>query len=258
MPNWCTCELEIEGSEEDISKLLEQGKIPSKWSEKSEFSLDNFIPTPSDSLDSNSWHMENWGTKWDISPEIDNQGSFVQMKFDSAWSPPIEAFERISKLYPSIEFKLNFFEPGMDFCGVAKYHNGLQDMQEFSYNERFGFVLFLDYEKIKVEDEKIIIPLTMERYQDEYDFESKKKISLCTLTIPINIEEDNEKIREQLGNSITITSDDFIEEDLNRKDYEIVDFLTDNIDKLKKAAAHQQLDTSLPINEESTLKKRKI
>jgi hypothetical protein len=258
MPNWCTCEVEISGDEIEIKQLLVKGKAPTQWSSDSEFSLENFIPTPTSGRDSNDWHNDNWGTKWDITPEIDNQGTFVQLKFDSAWSPPVEAFEKISQLYPSLEFKLSFFEPGMDFCGIAKYQNGLQDMQEYSYKERFGFELSLDYDKIKIEDEKFIIPLTMVRYSDEYDFESEKLKSLCTLTIPINMAADDEKVREALGTSITITSDDSIEEELDQKEYEIADFLTENIENLKKAAAHKLLDNSLPVNEKNEADKRKI
>jgi hypothetical protein len=256
MPNWCTCEVEITGNENEIKQLLEKGKIPNKWSDESNFSIENFIPTPINIIDSNDWHIENWGTKWDISPEIDNQGTFIQMKFDSAWSPPTEAFDRISKIYPLLEFKFSFSEPGMDFCGVAKYKNGLQNIQEYSYNERFGFDLFLDYEQIEAKNEKITIPLSLERYLDPFDFESQKIKSLCTLTIPMNIEED--EVQKELNSSITITSNDPIGEELDKHEYTIVEFLINNLDKLKKAAAYKQLDTSLPVNETSNLKQRKI
>jgi hypothetical protein len=248
--------VEIEGDELEIKKLLEQGKKPTQWNKKSDFSIENFIPTPSNIQDSNDWHIAHWGTKWDIEPVIDNQGSFVQMEFDSAWSPPSEAFDQISKLYPDLKFKFSYFEPGNDFCGVSTYLNGLKDSQEFSYRNRFNFELSLDFQNFEIENGIISIPLSMIYYENEYDFESQKVSILCNLSLPDNIEKD--EVESKMFSYIKIVSDDNIEQVLKDKEYYIIEFITENLPALKKAVESHELDQSLPINASNKIPSKKL
>lgn len=64
------------------------------------------------------WNVANWGTKWDISLEnverIDS--NTVTAGFDSAWSPPIEAYRKLVELGFDVDAK--YYEPGMAFCGT--------------------------------------------------------------------------------------------------------------------------------------------
>ena len=71
------------------------------------------------------WHINNWGTKWDLTAELlcSDEG-YLQYCFDSAWSPPIEFLKEVSKKYTRLEFRLRYDEPGVGFMGVAKYKNG--------------------------------------------------------------------------------------------------------------------------------------
>jgi hypothetical protein len=73
------------------------------------------------------WRLSNWGTKWDINTkDIDplevsahEDGSVtVQGYFDSAWSPPVEAFAELRKI-EGITFSLYYLEPGSSFCGCT-------------------------------------------------------------------------------------------------------------------------------------------
>ena len=54
--------------------------------------------TDGDAVNWYDWRVTNWGTKWDISDEgleyVDNGDgtSVIQGWFDSAWAPPIEAY----------------------------------------------------------------------------------------------------------------------------------------------------------------------
>lgn len=65
------------------------------------------------------WRISNWGTKWDIGgPEdsvdmIDN--NTIKLHFDSAWSPPIEAYNKLGEL--GFEIIAYYNEPGIGFCG---------------------------------------------------------------------------------------------------------------------------------------------
>jgi hypothetical protein len=61
--------------------------------------------------------INEWGTKWDInggdiSHETDTS---LTMYFDTAWSPPIEAYRKFDELGFNIDAM--YYEPGMGFCG---------------------------------------------------------------------------------------------------------------------------------------------
>lgn len=67
-----------------------------------------------------------WGTKWDVgyrdehentaNIEEDGEGNpFIEVDFDSAWSPPTNAYDKLTDLGYTIE--AYYYEPGMGFCG---------------------------------------------------------------------------------------------------------------------------------------------
>lgn len=66
------------------------------------------------------WCVNEWGTKWDtgtqgyeVKPESDGR---MCIGFDTAWSPPIQAMEKLCDLGFSV--RLMYYEPGMGFCGI--------------------------------------------------------------------------------------------------------------------------------------------
>jgi len=64
------------------------------------------------------WRAANWGTKWDIGPggsEVADDGLSVRLSFDSAWSPPIQFYEKMEELGFTVD--AFYYEPGMGFCG---------------------------------------------------------------------------------------------------------------------------------------------
>ena len=66
------------------------------------------------------WNVRNWGTKWDVAvspddkyPETelhDESSTSLGYKFNTAWSPPIPAIEKLSSQYPSLTFNLSYEE----------------------------------------------------------------------------------------------------------------------------------------------------
>jgi hypothetical protein len=73
------------------------------------------------------WRVANWGTKWDISGDVQEDGSdYLTVGFDSAWSPPLNAYWVLEDL--GFEIEAYYFEPGMAFCG--RWTNGVDE----SYN----------------------------------------------------------------------------------------------------------------------------
>jgi len=64
--------------------------------------------------------VANWGTKWDIGGEgegqlIHHDANNITLNFDSAWSPPVEAYAKLSELGFLVDAM--YYEPGMGFCG---------------------------------------------------------------------------------------------------------------------------------------------
>jgi hypothetical protein len=118
--------------------------------------LQEFIPCPQDLIDTVSgfvgegqaaleakqaanvekygyttWYEHNineWGTKWDVSSDnveiVD--ANTVTAGFDSAWSPPITAYERLIEL--GFEVEAFYYEPGMGFVG--KWVDGIDEYYE--------------------------------------------------------------------------------------------------------------------------------
>jgi len=81
------------------------------------------------------WAAANWGTKWD--PEvhlefIDNEDGTAEIQgwFDSAWSPPIEAFQSLAQDWDSCFIELLYEESGMCFVGCWS-SEGADDFFEY-------------------------------------------------------------------------------------------------------------------------------
>jgi hypothetical protein len=75
----------------------------------------------------NSWYSFNnreWGTKWDVAvsddneypetymegPVVNGENKVVYYTFNTAWSPPIQAIEKLSAQYPTLLFTLSYRE----------------------------------------------------------------------------------------------------------------------------------------------------
>jgi len=124
MPNWCYNEIEIVADEKTLDDM--------EMAARKDKLLDFIKPMPSELEGTKSpsdepnwydWSVENWGTKWDVSPvRIEKTKKKLSIVFDSAWSPPLEAIDflwnsgRVKSIY------LSYWEPGMDFGGL--YKNG--------------------------------------------------------------------------------------------------------------------------------------
>ena len=71
------------------------------------------------------WCINNWGTKWDLREvRVDcHDANNITLSFDTAWSPPIEAYGTLEELGFIIE--AYYYEPGMCFCGL--YEDGCEN-----------------------------------------------------------------------------------------------------------------------------------
>lgn len=141
MPNWCANGVTLRHADpamiQRAAKALQEGNF-----------LQEFIPCPQELLDAvangqtnealvaqhgySSWYdfnIANWGTKWDVSSEnveIEDANT-LSASFDSAWSPPIAAYERLME--QGFEIEAFYYEPGMGYVG--KWADGVDDCYEY-------------------------------------------------------------------------------------------------------------------------------
>jgi len=121
MPNWCANAVMIKATTLESSEKLKQ--LETHLNDKN-YLFDFFIK-PDEELSG----VEQWGTKWQVTPEsFYLDGDSMEMYFDSAWSPPIKFYEVI---HEEFDFDVNatFVEMGVNFIGY--YVNGNYEEDQF-------------------------------------------------------------------------------------------------------------------------------
>ena len=142
MPNWCTNRLEVSGKDSNIKSFLQFIKGKDGDGESLVFDFEKVSPTPPELLavgspntdkelaevlkekygaeDWYQWRLNNWGTKWNLSPDIewDVHKGLVILLFDTAWSPPLIIMKALGIKFPNLSFSMTYCEPGMGFAGL--------------------------------------------------------------------------------------------------------------------------------------------
>lgn len=215
MPNWCGNRVTVDGSSKAVKefkdKFLKGG-------------ISAFYPTPKElescraltgeemkaldakygAHDGYSWRLDNWGTKWDVEPTI--EGDVIE--FESAWSPPIEAFEKISELNPDLRFAMIYLEPGVGFLGECRFEGGLQWHEGYNWEDRFN------PEIIHITRALYGLDNDFEYYTDEIGLDKNIKETLYKV-----IENgDDELIYEMFEALMSFEKDDVLEFIVNNED----------------------------------------
>lgn len=129
MPNWCSNSIVIEGPRQQILDLWNRSQSINESSNGPMGLLEAMVPL-------GEWNYEQavsrWGTKWDLDTDglefigsIGGERAAIIGHADSAWSPPIEAFEEFARDPNNTEcyLEIGYFEPGMSFIG---YWNSIE------------------------------------------------------------------------------------------------------------------------------------
>lgn len=164
MPNWCNNKMTISHDDPEMIKKAQDAwnsgnflatmipdpdysitpvaqtfpEISAKFAKTEEEKAEIMANKPTIRPDSWwDWRVQNWGTKWDIGFDADlNNKAEVFNKsfdvfFDSAWSPPISAYEKLEEM--GYKIYALYFESGCAFCGI--YGNGYDEcynIEDFS------------------------------------------------------------------------------------------------------------------------------
>ena len=148
MPNWCNNNLTLQHADPAMIKRAAEAL------ERGEF-LAEFLPVPEqlqivagsvgdpdeqrkleaqtkrnvEELGYGNWYdycVGEWGTKWDVgadgSTDVHPDGKMLHTYFDSAWSPPVRAYEKLTEL--GFTVGAMYYEPGMAYCGTWDSETG--------------------------------------------------------------------------------------------------------------------------------------
>ena len=149
MPNWCSNEVTIEGTKEDMAKFVEECFTDFKGTPVLDFN--KVMPEPDydqpqkDGTHNNgvqkelhdvmpdwwNWRNTNWGTKWNLVPDPDGNltgyelvgqdDGFIQLEFETAWSPPNGIYNEIWAKYPDLTVNWFYREDGCQLAGWLPY-----------------------------------------------------------------------------------------------------------------------------------------
>lgn len=134
MPNWCTNDLTLSNDDtakvdalEELLKKLDSDEKPENGV------LQYLVPMPKEEEENwYDWHVNHWGTKWDIYPQQwSREGNTIWMIFDSAWSPPLVAYETLTQ--QGWEVDALYEECGMGFVG--RFSEGEDEFYEYDFDD---------------------------------------------------------------------------------------------------------------------------
>jgi len=174
MPNWCECDLSVEGPANKVEEFLSFAHGHERVLDFNRFlpypehfqELDRKVaewdaehpgesegrPTDGYNQGGYEWCLANWGSKWNASnPELNEEEELswteggvtlrsVEINFNTAWSPPKPVVQRAAELFPELRIELRYFERGDGFNGLLRYANGvvLADLDGDYFGDRGG------------------------------------------------------------------------------------------------------------------------
>ena len=148
MPNWCSNSLSLSHTDpamiKKASDALKAGDFLKTFFPIPEELQNTVSPAPDGAVSVNyngteytDWYMfcvNEWGTKWDVEsygePDITDDGLTLNCGFDSAWSPPVQAYRKLEE--QGFQVEALYYEPSMGFCG--EYIDGSEETYELSGN----------------------------------------------------------------------------------------------------------------------------
>lgn len=140
MPNHITNIVAVSGDENRIRAMLKAIQTDEYGVGSVDFN--KIIPMPDDS-DSYDWCIANWGSKWNSYGYTADSGfKDGKLTFLTAWSAPHPILQRLSEMFPDIEFEHEWADEdiGMN-CGRYAYYDGerIEEYYPESNRERIEF-----------------------------------------------------------------------------------------------------------------------
>ena len=211
MPNWCNNHITITGP----NKIIDRIEKIAKEEDNKDGLLQFMYPMPAELRDTTadgtedkamiektgysdwySWAVDNWGTKWEVCEffGVDRQHlndsldeSTISLSFDSAWSPPIGAYEQFLVDNENCSLVARYYEGGCDFMGI--WDNG--DDRCYQPSNYKSDDTFFDSGDGKEIDDYFGITESMAEWEAEQETEAEQKVrELVVEKKAVNIGED--------------------------------------------------------------------
>lgn len=211
MPNWCDNQVTITGP----NKIIDRIEKITKEEDSKDGLLQFMHPMPAELRDTTadgskdkamiektgysdwySWAVDNWGTKWEVcefygvdrnhlNDSLDE--STISFSFDSAWSPPIGAYEQFLVDNENCALVARYYEGGCDFMGI--WDNG--DDRCYQPSNYKSDDKFFDNGDGKEIDDYFGITESMAEWEAEQESEAEVKVrELVVEKKAVNIGED--------------------------------------------------------------------
>lgn len=135
MPNWCSNNLMIRGSEEDLVAFIAAVAGSDDRGDPCALDFARHAPVPyiDDDDEAIDAQIAAWGTKWRLAQEditmIDGspEEEALNYAFYSASEPPRAWLRAVAQQHPDLEFDLTYQEPNMRLAGVLVGAGGQVD-----------------------------------------------------------------------------------------------------------------------------------
>lgn len=128
---------EAHASKQEQLKAVENNEMPpEEFISKLQEALSNVPPLSPDLIaqfqhevetkdDWYHWNLRNWGTKWDIDgAEMKVDENKLIYTYTTAWSPPMEALNKLAVMFPLVTISSRFLDENDCFAGEALWQNG--------------------------------------------------------------------------------------------------------------------------------------
>ena len=140
MANYCWNRASITGPKETLDIIEERFR---KYDEMDDFTFTEFsrmvlgldpeVVPEHETLDQSFSRIYTYGTKW-WNFEIDRDDEWLELRGDSAWSPPLGLLTMMTKVF-NVRIEGEYSECGCDFGGFYTIENGECEDNEMTYFE---------------------------------------------------------------------------------------------------------------------------
>lgn len=120
----------------DFDKIIPEPRVEAECPDDCKVNKDSHVMEDADRpwFDWYKWHNRFWGTKWNAyDGETWVHPDEIECVFNTAWSPPIDIYDRLAELYPNFEWEVKYCdECGGSNCGHIIHEQGEDICPEIS------------------------------------------------------------------------------------------------------------------------------
>ena len=131
-----------EDGSDDAERERRRAELDQDPKNRARADLDQALLEKYGAYDWYEWRCTNWGTKWPPdSVWIEAHSDSVVIDFDTAWSFPGPVFQRLSEMFPSLNFRGRAVEHGMAWALDFEAHNGKLSIDDLDYEQEYPYLV---------------------------------------------------------------------------------------------------------------------